>query len=346
MLFISRKDNQQQKPTKDVLNGVLQQSQDTLRSIYQVYDVLCPCVGGEGIRMHVKHREATREVTEKYWLADNPGASEHDIECPLFAHKQPNEDAQGQSDNPYRLGTSVEFRTPQEPHEKPSQIPSIDKPYRNATSSSYLQALSRRLFYNAFDAALANYYFGQQSYDADAVAIKIKKSEFAKELDVNGEPLAQVITYGRRGLAMLRRDLKRNKEAIRIWVSTANDVIINKSAICLDGQWYPSENTIERNHSNGPYLVVCYWMNDKSDRAYIKDVECIMVASDTLCLPVGSTVEREKIISAGQRVQSERTESNRLFLSKGLLPEHQKATVGFKSDGVRRYIEIDEWLSQ
>jgi hypothetical protein len=345
MLFISRKDNLQQKPTKDVLSAVLLQSQDALRSIYQVYDVLCPCVGGEGIRMHVKHRESTSEVNEKYWLADNPGAPEHDIECPLFAHKSESDGSQEQLDNPYRITESVEFRTPREQQKDSSQIPSVNTPYRNS-SSSYLQALSRRLFYNAFDASLANYYFGQASYNADAVAVKIKKSDFAQQLDVNGEKLAQTVTYGRRGLAMLRRDLKAKPQSIRIWVSMADEVTVTKDAISIDGQWYPSQNQIERKQANGPYLVVCYWMNDKYDKAYIKELECIMVASDTMCLPVSDSKEREMLVEAGKRILNERSDENRLFLMRGLLPEHNQAVIGMKKSGVRQRMNIEEWLAQ
>jgi len=274
-----------------------EQSQATLEALYGER-LLCGCVDGF-VAMHIKHGHG------RYWLSDNPGSPEHDIECPLYSHKlAPSDDA-----DPYRLKSSINFNVV-ERNQKRSKSENTPKTTGN-TQKTPLKPLIERVFRYLYENSFASYYFGGE-HDVAVMTQRMKKSQAAKNLRIGDHQAENVLFYGMKGLAMLKSKLRSGEIQSGLWVHSFSRYENKSDGFFLDNKFYPSLTDIPNPKKRGPFLALTAWTGKESPKC--QSVFVTPVASKQLALPVVDIEHRDTLLTSGAFIDSNRNSANKLYL--------------------------------
>ena len=276
---------------------LINQDQPLLKSLHgNILHCLC---SEPLIAMHIKHGHG------RYWLSDNPGSPEHDVECPLYSHKlKPNDKA-----DPYRLRNAIDFNVV-ERNQNTSETQHPPKTAAN-TQKTALKPLIERVFRYLYENSFASYCFGG-THDVAAITQRMKKSQAAKELSIGNQQAKDVLFYGMKGLAMLKSKLRSGEIESGLWMHSFSRYENKSEGFFLDNEFYPSLTDLKNPKRRGPFLALMAWTG--KDSPICKSVFVTPVASKQLALPVVDIEHRETLLISGAFIDSNRNNDNKLYL--------------------------------
>ncbi|PTC01272.1 hypothetical protein C9975_03050 [Thalassospira xiamenensis] len=281
---------------------LINQDQSFLSSLYGS-KLLCRCTTPP-VAMHIKQRSDAVEA-QRFWLSDNPGSEQHDIECPLYSHKL----APKSNEDPYRIQKSVHFRLPER-----NQNHTKNKETSNSgvkAQKSLLKPLVERVFRYLYENSLAGYYFGGR-HDAGTLVRQFKRADANNELLIDGTCATNALFYGMKGLAMMKHRLRSGELTTGLWLSEFSRYENKDGGFLLNSEFFPSTASINNPKKRGPFMLFSAWAG--KEKPICCSTMALPVVSESILLPVTDIQHREVMISATDHVDRLRDAENRLYI--------------------------------